>query len=94
MLCSVAAFSNMALHDLDLPYRLPSLLSARSPVIDPYLVFDNRLNPTPHAYGVDLHYTWLQLVGITANTTAVFVLACATYRLAWQGRIGSEPANG
>ena len=75
----------MALHDLDLPYQLRSILSARSPFEDPYLVFDNEFNPTRHAYGRDVHYTWLQVVVLGFNLMLTAATCFATYWLAWRG---------
>ena len=53
---SVAAFVNMALHDLVLPYRLPGWLSATAPV-------ENRHLSQP--------LTWFQVVGSFVNTLVI-----------------------
>ena len=90
---SIACFLNMALHDLDLPYQLRSILSARSPFEDPYLVFDNKFNPTRHAYGSDVHYTWLQVVVLGFNLMLTAATCFATYRLAWRGPQPELPAG-
>ena len=83
--CSVAAFLNMALHDIDIPYLLPYPLAERSPFDDPYLVFDQLRNPILHAYGSDVRFTWLQWGGIAMNTLLVAVVWAATCVAAWRG---------
>ena len=60
--CTLASFLNMALHDPELPYRLPGLLSAPSTVIDPHL---------------GRRFTWIQFVGSFLNATLVLFLAGA-----------------
>jgi Gpi18-like mannosyltransferase len=84
--CAVATWFNMMIHDIDLPYLLPWPLSARSPLLDPYLVYDSPRNMTRHAYGDDLHFTWLQLVGIAGNMLLVMWVCGFTYLKAWRGR--------
>jgi len=69
--CSAAVFFNQVLHDVDLPYRMPSFLGALSPVIDRHL---------------DRPYTWLQFVGSFFNTLLVAWVAAGTWWVAWRGR--------
>lgn len=67
--CSLAVFLNMILHDLELPYHMPSFLGGSSGVMDPYL---------------GRPYTWMQLVGSYLNTLLVAVVAGGTYLAAWK----------
>lgn len=95
--CSAAVFLNMALHDLDLIYNLPLGLDTPSPLIDPYHVFDTGVNPTiiewfvsrggEFASGSDVHYTWLQVVGIVLNTALILGLTGATYLRCWRRQV-------
>ncbi len=75
---SVAALLNMLLHDLDLPYRLPGILGAPSPELDPYL---------------KVPYTWAQRVGTRLNALLVAGLTLVAYAAAWRG-IGVGRAAG
>jgi hypothetical protein len=84
--CTVAAFLNMAVHDLSLPYSLPAVFSSRSPVFDPYLVFDSLSAPGRHAGGTNLHYTWLQMVLVPFNVLLATIVCVTTYVLAWRLR--------
>ena len=81
---SLACLFNMAIHDIDLPYQLPGWLGARAPWMDPYLVWDHSFNPIRHAYGDDLHYTWLQVFGMGANLLLTACVIGFTYRQAWR----------
>jgi len=92
-ICSSVVVVNFVVHNLDFPYTLRFSLSARSPFVDPYLVYDSRLSSIIHAYGTDLHYTWLQIVAIAANTVAVCGLTCATIWFTWKGHIGDRHDN-
>ncbi len=70
--CSLAVFLNMALHDLDLPSRLPWVLGRLSTVHDPHL---------------GRPFTWGQFVGSFLNAALVCVVCVRTYIAALRGRI-------
>ena len=69
--CSAVIFVNCFLHDLEVPYLLPGLLSASSSVTDP-----NFHRP----------YTYLQLFGSHANALGAAVVAGGVWLAAWRGR--------
>ena len=66
--CTVVCFSNMVLHDLALPYRLPLGLNTLSPVTYPFM---------------QRPFTWLQLVGSYVNSGLTAIVAVSTYLAAW-----------
>jgi hypothetical protein len=67
-LCSVAVFTNMALHDLVLPHAIP-LIGRPSPVIDPHL-------GTPFA--------WVQLVGSFLDALLVGWVTASCFVATWR----------
>ncbi len=70
--CSLAVFFNMALHDLELPYCMPSFLSMPVPVTNRHL---------------DRPFTLLQLVGSYLNTLLVAAVSASTWLCAWRGKV-------
>lgn len=66
--CTAVCFTNMVLHDLALPYRLPLGLNALSPVTNPFM---------------QRPFTWLQLVGSYVNSGLAAIVAVSTYLAAW-----------
>jgi len=73
LLCSLAVFVNMVLHDMQLPYALP-LVGRASPIVNPHL-------GTP--------YAWIQVVGSFGNALLVGAIAFTTFREAWRLRPAS-----
>ncbi len=67
--CTVACFTNMVLHDLVLPYRLPLSLNASSPVMYPLM---------------QRPFTWLQLAGSYINSGLIALVAVSVYIAAWR----------
>lgn len=66
--CTAVCFTNMVLHDLVLPYRLPFGLSDPSPVTHTFM---------------QRPFTWLQLVGSYLNSGLTAIVAVSTYLAAW-----------
>ena len=67
---SIASFTNMFLHDLDIPYQLPAPLNAFTGVVDPHM---------PERY-----YTWVQYVGSFLNALLVSVVAIGSLWQVWR----------
>jgi hypothetical protein len=72
---SLAGFLNMALHDLELPWHLPGILAAPSPVLDRYL---------------GRPYTWVQLYAGFADALLVLAVVLGLIVAAWRAADGEE----